>query len=62
MMAIVMHKEHNMQTPLPHPPNTEGPFLPRMNDRGILARFGDCTEMSMLEARQAIAHMRNREV
>ena len=51
-----------MQTPLPHPPNTEGPFLPRMNDRGILARFGDCTEMSMLEARQAIAHMRNREV
>src|SRR2546421_2558156 len=24
MMAIVMHKEHNMQTPPPHPPDKEG--------------------------------------
>ncbi len=30
-----------MQTPPPNPPNKEGPFLPRLKDGGILARFGD---------------------
>ena len=30
-----------MQTPPPHPPDKEGPFLPRMNDRDTLTRFGE---------------------
>jgi hypothetical protein len=29
------------QTPPPSPPDKEGPFLPRMNDGGTLARFGE---------------------
>jgi hypothetical protein len=27
--------------PRPHPAQKEGPFLPRMNDGGILGRFGE---------------------
>jgi hypothetical protein len=40
--AIATNEEHHMrQTPPPSPPDKEGPFLPRMNDGGTLARFGE---------------------
>jgi 5-methylcytosine-specific restriction endonuclease McrA len=41
-MAIATRKGDRMpQTQPPSPPNKERPFLPRINDGGILARFGD---------------------